>query len=458
MRIRFSTPLFFALGLSGCISTLPIGTISGDGKLIPFDARAGVPAGSGEKPLDFRLRIIGPGARDVAKAERDMANLITGNSPLQTVGAGVGAPADVELRWSWATETTGVRIEAVSAHTGELLFRCQDAWMTQASAGRNLGTMLSTAFVPGGELYKKVVAQRTARPAASSPGVPPAAPATALSSEQIAQIVQQTLQAKAAPTETGPRESPRYKLPADPHKFAVVVGVENYSDLPPASYAERDAAVMKEHLLALGYPERNIVSLMGSRATMGGLVKSLESWLPRNTGPESTVAFYFSGHGAPDPATGQAFIMPVDGDPQFLDETAYSTKRLYASLGKLKTKRVLVVMDACFSGAGGRSVLAKGTRPLVSKIELGHGDARIVSLAAAGANEITGADDSARHGLFTYHFLRGLNGAAAGKGGRVTARGLLDYVVPNVRDAARRQNRDQTPALLAGDGDDFTLR
>lgn len=447
-----------AISLSGCIATLPVGTIDAGGKLVPLVPGAPVPAGSGERPLDFRLRIIGPGARDVAKAEGDMANLIARNSSLQTVSAGASAPADVELRWSWARDATGVRIEAVSAHTGETLFRCQDAWWSQASAGRNIGAMLATAFVPGGELYKKVVAQRGARPAA--PGGPAVATApAALSSEQIAQIVQQTLQAKAAPApDPGPREAPKYKLPADPDKFAVVVGVENYVDLPPASYAERDAAAVKEHLIALGYPERNIVSLTGGRATMSGLVKSLETWLPRNAGPESTVAFYFSGHGAPDPSTGQAYIMPADGDPQFLNETAYPTKRLYAALGKLKAKRVLVVMDACFSGAGGRSVLAKGTRPLVAKIELGRPDARIVSLAAAGANEITGADESAKHGLFTYYLLRGLNGAARDGAGRVTARGLIEYAAPNVQDAARRQNRDQTPALAAGAEDDFPLR
>lgn len=94
-------------------------------------------------------------------------------------------------------------------------------------------------------------------------------------------------------------------------------------------------------------------------------------------------------------------------------------------------------MDACFSGTGGRSVLAKGTRPLVAKVDL-----------ASGSDEITGIDAPSAHGLFTYHLLKGLSA----KGGKATFKALHDYLAPKVQDAARRENRDQTPQLIgAGD-------
>jgi len=104
-------------------------------------------------------------------------------------------------------------------------------------------------------------------------------------------------------------------------------------------------------------------------------------------------------------------------------------------------------MDACFSGAGGRSVLAKGVRPLVSKAEVGV-TGKTVALTASAADEVTGTIEEQGHGLFTYHLLKGLNGAAADGRGRVTLEGLHAYLVPKVRDDARRQNRAQTPQLM----------
>lgn len=435
---------------------IPSGIPGPDGQVVRPD-RSTIPRSSGEPPLKFSLVLATHGV-----AAESMADLLKNHSPLRNVTPN-DPNADVVLNWEWATgRTTGVYIDAVSAYTGKSLFKCQDRWWTQAEAGTSLGYMIYGAFIPGGELYKQVVAERAARrPAAGGVAAAPAA----VSAEQVAQIVAQTLKAQSAPAAAAPRpadtaetEAPRYSLPADPKKYAVIVGVEQYADLPPATYAERDAAAVKRHALALGFPERNILALSGARATKSGLVKSLETWLARNVQADSTVLFYFSGHGAPDPSTGRAYLMPSDGDPQFLEETAYPTSRLYEVLGKLKAKRKLVVMDACFSGAGGRSVLAKGTRPLVNRVDLGRPGAGVVALAAAGPNEITGADEDARLGLFTHYFLRGLNGAARDSSGRVTARALLEYAAPNVQDAARRQNRDQKPVLVDGGGADFSLR
>lgn len=244
-------------------------------------------------------------------------------------------------------------------------------------------------------------------------------------------------------------EVPAYRLPEDSSKFALVVGVETYATLPAAEHAVRDAKAIKAHLLAAGYPERNIVLLTDQQAGKSGLEKYLDAWLPKNTDEKSSVLFYFSGHGAPDAANEQAYLVPWDGDPKFLANTGYPLKRLYARLNALKAKRVLVAMDSCFSGTGGRSVLAKGTRPLIAKIDLGTGTTgRVQALTASASDEITGTDEDSGHGLFTFQLLRGLSA----KNGKATLKELYNYVTPKVRDAARRDNRDQTPQLI-GTGD-----
>jgi uncharacterized caspase-like protein len=241
--------------------------------------------------------------------------------------------------------------------------------------------------------------------------------------------------------------------------FAVIVGIEKYSEVPPAQFADRDAKAMRDSLVAMGYPERNIVLLQGERATKTGLIKNLETWLPRNVNDKSTVFFYYSGHGAPDPKNGQAYLVPFDGDPQYLEDTGYPMKRLYEKLGALKVKQVIVAMDSCFSGAGGRSVLAKGTRPLVGKVDLGQSGGRnIISLTASASDQISGTIDEQGHGAFTYYLLRGINGAARDDKGSVTVKSLYEYLLPNVQDSAHRSNRDQTPQLQDGSSIGASLR
>lgn len=254
-------------------------------------------------------------------------------------------------------------------------------------------------------------------------------------------------------------DKPKYQLPEDPNNFALVVGIEKYSSVLEALYAERDALAVRNHLEALGYPQRNIILLTGSRATMTGLTKNIETWLPRNITEDSTVFFYYSGHGAPDVKSGEAYLVPWDGDPQFLQDTAYPIKRLYSKLGALKAKRVVVAIDSCFSGAGGRSVLAKGSRPLVSQAApLVPMADKIVAFSAAGNDQISGTLDDQGHGAFTYYLLKGLGGEAGDSAGHITAKSLYNYLRPKVADAARRQNRDQTPQLMQAEDESGSLR
>jgi uncharacterized caspase-like protein len=90
-------------------------------------------------------------------------------------------------------------------------------------------------------------------------------------------------------------------------------------------------------------------------------------------------------------------------------------------------------------------VIASGTRPLVAKVDDGASLAgRVEAVTASASDEVTGSDDESGHGLFTYQLLKGLEA----KGGKATLKELYEYVSPKVRDAARRDNRDQTPQLV----------
>jgi uncharacterized caspase-like protein len=242
-----------------------------------------------------------------------------------------------------------------------------------------------------------------------------------------------------------------------PNRYAIVVGIESYrTKLPKADFAARDAQTMKDYLTkTMGFSDENVALLVNENATGRDLEKYIEHWLPNRVEKDSTVFVYYSGHGAPNPKTGDAYLVPYDGDPSFVDATGYPLKRLYEQLGKLPAKEVVVLLDSCFSGAGGRSVIAKGMRPMVLSVEnpvLAGG--KTVVLAASKGDQVSSTYDQKGHGLLTYFFLKGLRGEAdANKDGSVDLAEVYEYLKPQVERIARREyNNDQTPQLLGSPG------
>ncbi len=247
---------------------------------------------------------------------------------------------------------------------------------------------------------------------------------------------------------------PSIKATRKKNAYAVVVGIEAYREqLPKADFAARDAALVGEYLTkVLGYPEENVVVRLNDRAARTDLVKYFGPWLRNNVEPGGSVFVYYSGHGAPNPRTGEPYLVPYDGDPTFLDSTGYPVKDLYASLAMLPARDIVVVLDSCFSGAGGRSVLAKGSRPLVITMDnpmLASGN--IIVLAASAGDQIASTFDEKGHGLLTYFFLKGLHGEGdLDQDGAIDIVELYEFVKPNVQRVARKKyNNEQTPQLLA---------
>jgi hypothetical protein len=77
----------------------------------------------------------------------------------------------------------------------------------------------------------------------------------------------------------------------------------------------------------------------------------------------------------------------------------------------------------------------------------------VVSFAAAGAREATGAARDTAHGLFTHRLLEALGGAAdADADHAVTLAEVAEYVTARVSADARLDNREQTPTLTLPPG------
>ncbi|WP_447975034.1 caspase family protein [Nitrospira sp. Kam-Ns4a] len=233
---------------------------------------------------------------------------------------------------------------------------------------------------------------------------------------------------------------------------ALVIGISQYRDesIPQVRYARRDAEIMAAYLESVaGVSRSKMKVLLDEGATSSDLAAYVEEWLPRQVKPDTTVFVYYAGHGMPNLSNGKAFLVPYDGHPDFTSKL-YPLDRLYEKLDSLPSKQVVVMLDSCFSGATGRSVLPSGARPMGLVMDMGATVKKAVVLSAASGTQISSDYDDQGHGLFTYFLLKGLRGEADTDGnGTIQVEELYDFVRDQVtKVASEKLNRDQTPLIL----------
>lgn len=259
------------------------------------------------------------------------------------------------------------------------------------------------------------------------------------------------LRAQPAPEDASAAPlAPDFQLPQRNGVYAVVIGIQNYQDGPSSDYSQADAQGFEKELLALGFHAADVDMLVNQDATLAAFDKTLNRWLPSRVKSGDTVVFYYSGHGAPDVSTNPtkpaAYLVPYDGDPNDLADTAYPVKKLYQKLNGLHAGRILVVLDACFSGRGSRSVIAQGVRPLVTQFRLPMSDVgpNMAVLAATKNNEMAAADPKIGHGLLTYNLIQAINQ------GQADFYGIYRRIKAPVEDQAKLDlNIEQTPQFFS---------
>jgi hypothetical protein len=229
----------------------------------------------------------------------------------------------------------------------------------------------------------------------------------------------------------------------DPKALAIIVGVERYREgIPSANFAESDArAVALSVKSVLGAADDRILLLLGAQASLADFQKYFERWLPAHASADAKVIVYFAGNGAPEGKTGAGYLLPYDADLNFLEETAFPLERLYAALGRLPGGAT-VVLDACFSGANGRSALPAGMKPRGDE-SAARLPAGVTVISAASPGQACGLDKDG--GLFTRFFVQGL------KEREGNMKAAFDFLEPEVKKAARTVLKaDQDPRWSQG--------
>ncbi len=240
--------------------------------------------------------------------------------------------------------------------------------------------------------------------------------------------------------------------------LALIIGVESYTETPvKAAYANSDAQVFTDFAAQkLGIQTDRIQTLLDDKADEKGILLTLQDWLHRASRPgKSDIYIFFAGHGLASDDGKQMFLLPHDGSPRLLERTALLRDELFADIAAANPRSVTVFLDTCYSGTtrGAETLIA--SRPIAIRARAQAVPKGFTVMTAAGGEQTAKPLEEAKHGMFSYFLLKGMEGDAdANQDNQITAGELHAYVRQNV---IQQSSGSQTPELQ-GDADRVLVR
>jgi hypothetical protein len=204
---------------------------------------------------------------------------------------------------------------------------------------------------------------------------------------------------------------------------ALIVGIARYAKINalPQSVCNdaKDIFELLRHPQYCGYLPENTKLLLDEDATGNAIRENLHLLQQKSTA-DSTVIFYFSGHGGRKKITDQKmgnYLLPYDCDPQQFLQTAISGTELFDILEQIQAQRFMIVFDCCYAAGLDEkafefqkdSTLDKaGLDPLYYE-ELTQGTGRVI-FASSLSNETSLVLPGMSNSLFTNYFLEAFRG------------------------------------------------
>jgi len=239
---------------------------------------------------------------------------------------------------------------------------------------------------------------------------------------------------------------------AEPRRFALLVGINQYSDpgLVSLQKAQNDAEDLGQALSRLGgYKSVTVMS--------GGLAYNDVNFPSKNkivervgnladiVRPEDQVLFFFSGHGVND-KSGESYLLPIDA--QIKDPTGTGIdllKDVVAPLEAAGVKNIVCLIDAC------QKTVAKDKGLAIVGINEIRAGSRAVVITATGKGKASYEDPKGANGLFTRSLLLALNGEGdMNRDGFLSVAELERYLPDAVSEYAFNAGMSQKPTVFDG--------
>mgnify|MGYP001362105757 CR=1 FL=1 len=240
--------------------------------------------------------------------------------------------------------------------------------------------------------------------------------------------------------------------------IALIIGVGTYLNTnADAMYADTDAKVFQDYAVEkLGVPASRIKTLVNDDADERGVLLAVMRWLFRAVKQErSDVYVFFAGHGLASDNGEKMYLLPYDGAPELLEKTAILRDELFDDIASANPRSVTVFLDTCYSGTTRGTDMLIASRPLaIVPLKQVVPDNFTVMTAAAG-DQTAKPLEEAKHGMFSYFLMKGMEGDAdANNDNQITAGELHAYVQQNV---IQQSSGSQTPELQ-GDANRVLVR
>jgi TPR repeat protein len=187
--------------------------------------------------------------------------------------------------------------------------------------------------------------------------------------------------------------------------YALVIGINNYQNLPKLDTPVSDAKSVKQVLEdRYGFQVRLLTD--PSRYQILSALAEYRSKLHEN----DSLLVYYAGHGQYDAQALKAYWLPVDAERDD-DANWIIADQITSSVRVLQARHVLVIADSCYGGMLTRSI-GSTMKPLdparyLEKMEAGKSR----NLMSSGGNEpVADGGGSPGHSVFANALLQGLGG------------------------------------------------
>jgi len=218
-------------------------------------------------------------------------------------------------------------------------------------------------------------------------------------------------------------------------RFALLIGNGQYDhpqDLPNLRGPARDLADLKQVLEnpALGgFQEVDILLNAPADALRKAIVEFLN-----DKQRDDLIVLYYTGHGAVDKDDGSLYLSARDTELKLLSATGLEAHFLTREMDKRRLKRVVLVLDCCYSGAFERGAKGGSFPDMDATFNSGYG--RVILTATNAIQEALDGErviEGIPHSLFTHYLIEGLqSGKAGGQGGWISVDEWYAYAYQQV--------------------------
>ncbi len=221
-------------------------------------------------------------------------------------------------------------------------------------------------------------------------------------------------------------------------KIALLIGVSNYqNDLSSLPAAIQDVKELKR---VLQHPEMGNFDEVDALTDINAqTIREAAERVFSQRQREDLVLFFFSGHGIKDEYGKLYLAAPEtykDQRGELIRSSAVATSFIQDNMNRSRSKRQIVILDCCFSGAFGDNLTAKDDGVVDIERELG-GEGRAI-LTSSTSSQYSFEQQGADLSIYTRYLIEGIETGAADQddNGIISTDELHEYVKRKVQAAA----------------------